>query len=56
MQCQTALNWSKVLWFGNHVSGGLNHQIINNCLLSICHSNFVNIQDVVDTCKEFGVP
>ena len=57
VQCQTSVNWSKGSWFWNHVSGGLNHQIEHHLFPSICHTNYVYIQDVVeDTCREFGVP
>lgn len=57
VQCQTSVNWSKGSWFWNHFSGGLNHQIEHHLFPSICHTNYVHIQDVVeDTCKEFGVP
>lgn len=57
VQCQTSVNWSKGSWFWNHFSGGLNHQIEHHLFPSICHTNYVYIQDVVeDTCREFGVP
>mmetsp|Transcript_12368 Transcript_12368/g.15666 ORF Transcript_12368/g.15666 Transcript_12368/m.15666 type:complete len:336 (+) Transcript_12368:3-1010(+) len=57
VQCQTSVNWSKGSWFWNHVSGGLNHQIEHHLFPSICHTNYVYIQDVVEeTCREFGVP
>lgn len=57
VQCQTSVNWSKGSWFWNHFSGGLNHQIEHHLFPSICHTNYVYIQDVVeDTCTEFGVP
>ncbi len=57
VQCQTSVNWSKGSWFWNHMSGGLNHQIEHHLFPSICHTNYVYIQDVVeDTCREFGVP
>lgn len=57
VQCQTSVNWSKGSWFWNHFSGGLNHQIEHHLFPSICHTNYVYIQDVVEeTCREFGVP
>lgn len=57
VQCQTSVNWSSGSWFWNHVSGGLNHQIEHHLFPSICHTNYVHIQPVVEaTCKEFGVP
>jgi len=57
VQCQTSVNWSKGSWFWNHFSGGLSHQIEHHLFPSICHTNYVYIQDVVgDTCREFGVP
>jgi fatty acid desaturase len=57
VQCQTSVNWSKGSWFWNHFSGGLNHQIEHHLFPSICHTNYVYIQDVVEeTCVEFGVP
>jgi len=57
VQCQTSVNWSKGSWFWNHFSGGLNHQIEHHLFPSICHTNYVHIQDIVeDTCREFGVP
>lgn len=57
VQCQTSVNWSPGSWFWNHVSGGLSHQIEHHLFPSICHTNYVYIQDVVeDTCKEYGVP
>jgi fatty acid desaturase len=57
VQCQTSVNWSPGSWFWNHVSGGLSHQIEHHLFPSICHTNYVHIQDVVEsTCKEYGVP
>lgn len=57
VQCQTSVNWSPGSWFWNHFSGGLSHQIEHHLFPSICHTNYVHIQDVVeDTCREFGVP
>ena len=57
VQCQTSVNWSSGSWFWNHFSGGLNHQIEHHLFPSICHTNYVHIQDVVQsTCEEFGVP
>lgn len=57
VQCQTSVNWSPGSWFWNHFSGGLNHQIEHHLFPSICHTNYVYIQDVVEnTCREFGVP
>jgi len=57
VQCQTSVNWAVGSWFWNHVSGGLNHQIEHHLFPSICHTNYVYIQDVVEsTCIEFGVP
>lgn len=57
VQCQTSVNWSAGSWFWNHFSGGLNHQIEHHLFPSICHTNYVYIQDVVETtCNEFGVP
>ena len=57
VQCQTSVNWSKGSWFWNHFSGGLCHQIEHHLFPSICHTNYVYIQDVVEkTCIEFGVP
>jgi fatty acid desaturase len=57
VQCQTSVNWSSGSWFWNHVSGGLNHQIEHHLFPSICHTNYVHIQDVVETtCKEYNVP
>jgi len=57
VQCQTSVNWSSGSWFWNHFSGGLCHQIEHHLFPSICHTNYVHIQDVVEkTCKEFGVP
>eukprot|EP01083_Nonionella_stella_P103276 294799_1 len=56
-QCQTSVNWSPGSWFWNHFSGGLSHQIEHHLFPSICHTNYVHIQDVVEkTCREFGVP
>jgi hypothetical protein len=57
VQCQTSVNWSAGSWFWNHFSGGLSHQIEHHLFPSICHTNYVYIQDVVEnTCREFGVP
>jgi len=57
VQCQTSVNWSAGSWFWNHFSGGLSHQIEHHLFPSICHTNYVHIQDVVEkTCIEFGVP
>merc|ERR1712113_486470 len=57
VQCQTSVNWSSGSWFWNHFSGGLSHQIEHHLFPSICHTNYVYIQDVVQsTCEEFGVP
>lgn len=57
VQCQTSVNWSSGSWFWNHVSGGLSHQIEHHLFPSICHTNYVYIQDVVEqTCLEYGVP
>merc|ERR1719203_1543715 len=57
VQCQTSVNWSAGSWFRNHFSGGLSHQIEHHLFPSICHTNYVHIQDVVEkTCIEFGVP
>mmetsp|Transcript_15998 Transcript_15998/g.26142 ORF Transcript_15998/g.26142 Transcript_15998/m.26142 type:complete len:482 (+) Transcript_15998:50-1495(+) len=57
VQCQTSVNWAVGSWFWNHFSGGLNHQIEHHLFPSICHTNYVYIQPVVEsTCKEFGVP
>lgn len=57
VQCQTSVNWSSGSWFWNHFSGGLSHQIEHHLFPSICHTNYVYIQDVVEkTCREFGVP
>ena len=57
VQCQTSVNWSIGSRFWNHFSGGLCHQIEHHLFPSICHTNYVHIQDVVqETCKEFGVP
>ena len=57
VQCQTSVNWASGSWFWNLFSGGLNHQIEHHLFPSICHTNYVHIQDVVQsTCEEFGVP
>jgi fatty acid desaturase len=57
VQCQTSVNWSSGSWFWNHFSGGLSHQIEHHLFPSICHTNYVHIQDVVQrTCEEYGVP
>jgi len=57
VQCQTSVNWSPGSKFWNHFSGGLSHQIEHHLFPSICHTNYVYIQDVVQsTCEEFGVP
>lgn len=57
VQCQTSVNWASGSWFWNHVSGGLSHQIEHHLFPSICHTNYVYIQDVVEqTCLEYGVP
>lgn len=57
VQCQTSVNWASGSWFWNHFSGGLSHQIEHHLFPSICHTNYVHIQDVVEsTCIEFGVP
>jgi len=57
VQCQTSVNWSSGSWFWNNLSGGLSHQIEHHLFPSICHTNYVYIQDVVeDTCAEYGVP
>eukprot|EP00978_Attheya_sp_CCMP212_P012030 scaffold29816_cov49-Attheya_sp.AAC.1 len=57
VQCQTSVNWSPGSWFWNHVSGGLSHQIEHHLFPSICHTNYVYLQDVVEqTCHEYGVP
>jgi len=57
VQCQTSVNWSVGSWFWNHFSGGLCHQIEHHLFPSICHTNYVYIQDVVEsTCREYGVP
>lgn len=57
VQCQTSVNWSPGSWFWNHFSGGLSHQIEHHLFPSICHTNYVHIQDVVEqTCVEYGVP
>lgn len=57
VQCQTSVNWSSGSWFWNHFSGGLSHQIEHHLFPSICHTNYVHIQDVVEsTCAEYGVP
>lgn len=57
VQCQTSVNWAAGSWFWNHFSGGLSHQIEHHLFPSICHTNYVHIQPVVEaTCKEFGVP
>jgi len=57
VQCQTSVNWAVGSWFWNHFSGGLNHQIEHHLFPSICHTNYVHIQKIVeDTCIEFGVP
>ena len=57
VQCQTSVNWSSGSWFWNHFSGGLSHQIEHHLFPSICHTNYVYIQDVVEkTCVEYGVP
>lgn len=57
VQCQTSVNWSSGSWFWNHFSGGLSHQIEHHLFPSICHTNYVHIQDVVEkTCEEYGVP
>lgn len=57
VQCQTSVNWSSGSWFWNHVSGGLSHQIEHHLFPSICHTNYVHIQDIVEqTCLEYGVP
>jgi len=57
VQCQTSVNWSTGSWFWNHFSGGLCHQIEHHLFPSICHTNYVYIQDVVEsTCREYGVP
>uniref|UniRef100_A0A7R9W426 Fatty acid desaturase domain-containing protein n=1 Tax=Pseudictyota dubia TaxID=2749911 RepID=A0A7R9W426_9STRA len=57
VQCQTSVNWSPGSWFWNHFSGGLSHQIEHHLFPSICHTNYVHIQDVVEkTCIEYGVP
>ncbi len=46
-----------VLDHGFGTSGGLSHQIEHHLFPSICHTNYVHIQDVVEkTCKEFGMP
>ena len=57
VQCQTSVNWSPGSYFWNHFSGGLSHQIEHHLFPSICHTNYVYIQDVVEkTCLEYGVP
>jgi len=57
VQCQTSVNWAPGSWFWNHFSGGLSHQIEHHLFPSICHTNYVHIQDVVEqTCNEYGVP
>jgi len=57
VQCQTSVNWSSGSWFWNDFSGGLSHQIEHHLFPSICHTNYVYIQDVVQrTCEEYGVP
>lgn len=57
VQCQTSVNWAPGSWFWNHFSGGLSHQIEHHLFPSICHTNYVYIQDVVEkTCEEYGVP
>jgi len=57
VQCQTSVNWSAGSWFWNHFSGGLSHQIEHHLFPSICHTNYVHIQDIVEkTCIEYGVP
>merc|ERR1711892_1576046 len=57
VQCQTSVNWSSGSWFWNHMSGGLSHQIEHHLFPSICHTNYVHIQSVVEqTCLEYGVP
>ena len=57
VQCQTSVNWSSGSWFWNHFSGGLNHQIEHHLFPSICHTNYVHIQNIVEkTCNEFNVP
>jgi fatty acid desaturase len=57
VQCQTSVNWSSGSWFWNHFSGGLNHQIEHHLFPSLCHTNYVHIQDVVEkTCLEYNVP
>jgi len=57
VQCQTSVNWACGSWFWNHFSGGLSHQIEHHLFPSICHTNYVYIQDVVEkTCEEYGVP
>jgi hypothetical protein len=57
VQCQTSVNWAPGSWFWNHFSGGLSHQIEHHLFPSICHTNYVHIQDVVEsTCAEYGVP
>lgn len=57
VQCQTSVNWSVGSAFWNHFSGGLNHQIEHHLFPSICHTNYVHMQGVVErTCEEYGVP
>merc|ERR1719453_2620744 len=57
VQCQTSVNWAAGSWFWNHFSGGLSHQIEHHLFPSICHTNYVHIQPVVQkTCEEFNVP
>merc|ERR1711862_772070 len=57
VQCQTSVNWASGSWFWNHFSGGLSHQIEHHLFPSICHTNYVYIQDVVQrSCEEYGVP
>merc|ERR1711862_872778 len=57
VQCQTSVNYSSGSWFWNHFSGGLCHQIEHHLFPSICHTNYVYIQDTVQkTCEEYGVP
>jgi hypothetical protein len=57
VQCQTSVNWAPGSWFWNHFSGGLSHQIEHHLFPSLCHTNYVHIQDIVEsTCMEYGVP
>ena len=55
-QCVTTMNIASSSLTGWYY-GGLEWQIEHHLFPSICHTNYVHIQDVVQaTCAEFGVP